>query len=171
MISQENVYKIGILGKPHGIKGELSFMFNDDVFDRVDADYLIILIDGILVPFYIEEYRFHGNDTALVKFYDIDDSDRARDLTGCEVYFPKALSDVDEFDNSWESIVGFDVFNGDNYIGTISSVDTSTENILLSVSTNDGNEILIPAAEEFMKNIDADKNKIVMELPDGLLDV
>ncbi|MBP7358170.1 MAG: 16S rRNA processing protein RimM [Prevotella sp.] len=171
MISQENVYKIGILGKPHGIKGELSFMFNDDVFDRVDADYLIILIDGILVPFYIEEYRFHGNDTALVKFYDIDDSDRARDLTGCEVYFPKALSDVDEFDNSWESIVGFDVFNGDNYIGTISSVDTSTENILLSVSTNDGNEILIPAAEEFMKNIDADKNKLVMELPDGLLDV
>ncbi|HRN17336.1 MAG TPA: ribosome maturation factor RimM [Xylanibacter oryzae] len=171
MISQENVYKIGILGKPHGIKGELSFMFNDDVFDRVDADYLIILIDGILVPFYIEEYRFHGNDTALVKFYDIDDSDRARDLTGCEVYFPKALSDVDEFDNSWESIVGFDVFNGDNYIGAISSVDTSTENILLSVSTNDGNEILIPAAEEFMKNIDADKNKIVMELPDGLLDV
>jgi 16S rRNA processing protein RimM len=171
MISQENVYKIGILGKPHGIKGELSFMFNDDVFDRVDADYLIVLIDGILVPFYIEEYRFHGNDTALVKFYDIDDSDRARDLTGCEIYFPKALSDVDDFDNSWESIVGFDVFNGDNYIGAIASVDTSTENILLSVFTNDGNEILIPAAEEFMKNIDADKKKLVMELPDGLLDV
>lgn len=171
MISQENVYKIGILGKPHGIKGELSFMFNDDVFDRVDADYLILLIDGILVPFYIEEYRFHGNDTALVKFCDIDDSERARDLTGCEVYFPKSLSDADDFDNSWEDIIGFNVFNGDNYIGTISDVDTSTENILLSVSTNDEKEVLIPAAEEFIKDIDVDKKEIIMELPDGLLDV
>ncbi len=171
MIPQENVYKIGILGKPHGIKGEVSFMFNDDVFDRVDTDYLILSIDGILVPFYIEEYRFHGNETALVKFCDIDDSERARDLTGCEVFFPKALSDVDDFNNSWDDIIGFHVFNNENYIGTISAVDTSTENILLSVSADNGNEILIPAAEEFIKDIDSDKNNIIMNLPDGLLDV
>ena len=51
MIRKEDVYKIGRLGKPHGIKGELSFMFSDDVFDRVDADYLVVETDGILVPY------------------------------------------------------------------------------------------------------------------------
>ena len=54
MIRQEEVFKIGKIGKPHGVKGEVSLMFEDDVFDRVDADYLVLLIDGILVPFFFE---------------------------------------------------------------------------------------------------------------------
>ncbi|MFC2264720.1 MAG: 16S rRNA processing protein RimM, partial [Prevotella conceptionensis] len=30
----DNFYKIGKLGKPHGVKGEISFHFDDDIFDR-----------------------------------------------------------------------------------------------------------------------------------------
>ena len=48
MIKPEEVYKIGRLGKAHGVKGEVSFQFDDDIFDRVDADYLVLDIDGIL---------------------------------------------------------------------------------------------------------------------------
>lgn len=51
MIRKEEVYKIGIFNKPHGIHGELSFTFTDDIFDRADCDYLICLLDGIFVPF------------------------------------------------------------------------------------------------------------------------
>ena len=47
MIKAEEVYKIGRLGKAHGVKGEVSFQFDDDIFDRVDADYLVLDIDGI----------------------------------------------------------------------------------------------------------------------------
>ena len=54
MIKAEEVYKIGRLGKAHGVKGEVSFQFDDDIFDRVDADYLVLDIDGILVPFFME---------------------------------------------------------------------------------------------------------------------
>ena len=46
MIKREEVYKIGIFNKPHGIHGELSFTFTDDIFDRVEAEYLICLLDG-----------------------------------------------------------------------------------------------------------------------------
>ena len=34
----EEVYKIGKIGKPHGIKGEVTLFFSDDVFDRTDSD-------------------------------------------------------------------------------------------------------------------------------------
>ena len=51
MIRKEEVYKIGIFNKPHGIHGELSFTFTDDIFDRADCDYLICLLDGISFPF------------------------------------------------------------------------------------------------------------------------
>ena len=67
MIRREEVYKIGKLGKPHGVKGEVSFMFDDDVFDRVDADYLVLDVDGILVPFFIEEYRFRSDESSFIK--------------------------------------------------------------------------------------------------------
>ena len=50
MIRQEEVYKIGRLGKAHGVKGEVTFQFDDDVFDRTDAEYLILDIDGTLLP-------------------------------------------------------------------------------------------------------------------------
>ena len=42
MIKREDVYKIGRLGKAHGVKGEVSFQFDDDIFDTTDADYLIL---------------------------------------------------------------------------------------------------------------------------------
>ena len=106
MIKQEEVYKIGRLGKAHGIRGEVSFLFDDDVFDRVDADYLILDIDGILVPFFLEEYRFKSDANAIVKFEDIDTQERARELTGCEVYFPRELADSDDDSISWAAIVG-----------------------------------------------------------------
>lgn len=88
MIRQEEVYKIGRLGKAHGVKGEVTFQFDDDVFDRTDAEYLILDIDGILVPFFMEEYRFRSDSLALVKFCDVDTQERASELTGSNVYFP-----------------------------------------------------------------------------------
>ena len=77
MIKREEVYKIGIFNKPHGIHGELSFTFTDDIFDRVEAEYLICLLDGILVPFFLEEYRFRSDTTALVKLEGVDTAERA----------------------------------------------------------------------------------------------
>ena len=55
-----NVYKIGKLGKAHGVRGEVQMQFSDDVFDRTDADYVFLKIDGLLVPFFFEEYRFRS---------------------------------------------------------------------------------------------------------------
>ena len=34
MITKNSVFKIGLLGKPHGVKGEIQFRFIDDIFDR-----------------------------------------------------------------------------------------------------------------------------------------
>ena len=81
MIRRDDVYKIGKLGKPHGVKGEISFAITDDVFDRVDAEYLVLDIDGILVPFYMEEYRFKNDDTVLVTIRDARSSSPAISLT------------------------------------------------------------------------------------------
>ena len=109
MIREDDVYKIGRIGKPHGIGGEVTLRFSDDVFDRVDAEYLVLMVDGILVPFFIEEYRFRSEEVALVKFEDIDTMDRAAELTGCDVFFPRHLADIDNDVLTWSQIVGYDI--------------------------------------------------------------
>ena len=169
MIKKEDVYKIGRIGKAHGVKGEVTFNFNDDVFDRVDAEYLILEVDGILVPFFMEEYRFRSDSTALVKFEDIDTQDRARELTNCDVYFPRELSDNDEEEITWSFLVGFsivDAQSGKN-VGTIASIDDNTMNILFELE--DGT--LIPASEELIRDIDKDNKTITIALPEGILEL
>ncbi len=170
MIKQDDVYKIGRIGKPHGIKGELTMMVEDDVFDRVEGEYLILLIDGILVPFFIEDYRFRSEQSALVKFCDIDTQERASELTGCDVFFPRSLSDSDDTDIlTWQEAIGYQVAddNSGKTLGTISYIDTSTANTLIELD----NGMLIPAAYEIIKDINTEQRLITMSLPEGLMEI
>lgn len=172
MITHEQVYRIGRIGKPHGVKGEVSLQFSDDVFDRVDADYLVLETDGILVPFFMEEYRFRNDSAALVKFEGIDTQERARELTHCDVYFPYSLSDGNEQQFSWNEIVGFSLIDADTQqpVGEITAIDDSTINILFHVE-RDVEEILIPASDELIQSVSMDQREIEVTLPDGILDL
>jgi 16S rRNA processing protein RimM len=169
MIKKEDVYKIGRLGKAHGVKGEVSFQFDDDIFDTSDADYLILEIDGILIPFFMEEYRFRNDSLALVKFCNIDTQQRASELTGCDVYFPRSIAEEQSEGLSLTSLVGFDLIeaNKKEKIGIIATIDDSTQNILFELE--DGK--LIPASIELITNIDTQHRQIVMNIPEGLLTI
>lgn len=171
MIREEEVYKIGVLTKPHGVGGELNLSFTDDVFDRVDAEYLVCRVDGILVPFFMEEYRFRNDTTALVKFEDIDTEAQARRLAGVEVCFPKALTDeTREEEYTWRYFTGFTVVDAvHGTVGTVEAVDESTANVLFEVATPSGESILVPAGEGLIDDIDHKNRKIYMTLPDGIL--
>lgn len=174
MIRQEEVFKIGKIGRPHGVKGEVSLLFDDDVFDRVDCDYLVLEIDGILVPFFFDEYRFKSGGTALFVFDGVDSKEKAQELTGCGVFFPKALSDRDADELSWGDLRGFrliDAEAGGKVLGTVTAVDESTINTLLNVRTPDGRDILVPAAEELILSVSAESKEIEAMLPEGLLDL
>lgn len=169
MIKESEIYKIGTITRIHGVRGEVSFSFTDDVWDRADAEYLILRIDGILVPFFMEEYRFRSDTTALVKFQDYDSAEAARELCGCDVYFPYALrpepNENDEY--TWRYFTGFRVVDKQaGELGEITYVDDSTQNVLFHVG-----EHLIPAVESFISDIDHQARIITMQLPEGLLDL
>lgn len=169
MIQESEVYKIGFITRTHGVRGEVSLSFTDDVWDRAEADYLILRIDGILVPFFMEEYRFRSDTTALVKFLDYETSDQARELCGCEVFFPHALtpapSEDDEY--TWRYFTGFQVQDVNaGPLGQVDHVEDSTANVLFQVG-----DLLLPAVEEFIQHIDHQNRIITMQLPEGLLEL
>lgn len=169
MIRENEVYRIGRVGKTHGVKGEVQVQIDDDVFDRVDADYLILLVDGILVPFFMDEYRFKSDEIALVKFCDIETQEQARELTGCEVFFPRELAEADEHDMTYAELVGYTVKDAiyNKVVGRIAFVDDATENILFELE--DG--MLLPAPDELIVEIDQEEHTIIMNIPEGLLNL
>jgi len=172
MIRNKDVFSIGKLHKPHGINGEVSFGFTSDVFDRTDSPYWVLEMDGILVPFFVESYRFKSSETALVKFEGIDSEERVREFSGKEVYYPAKFADKEEDPaESWNFYIGFAVFDEQvGYIGKITDVDDSTLNVLFTLS-KDEHEILMPVAEEFFTEIDLENREMHVNLPEGLLDL
>lgn len=166
----ENTYKIGNITRIHALKGEVNFSFTDDVWDRVDAEYLFVEIDGIQVPFFLEEYRFRSDSVALLKFQDIDNADDAQELVGCDVYFPQSLIPADEPEEiRWSYFTGFRVLQNGEPLGIITEVDDSTSNVLFNIDTLENGDVLIPAVEDFIIDIDHKARTVTMNIPEGLL--
>ena len=171
MVTFDDVYQIGQLTRTHGVRGELAFRFTDDVWDRAEADYLFLRLDGLLVPFFLEEWRFRSDDVALLKFEDIDTADDAQPLVGAEAYFPKELTpdDADEQELSWRHFIGFEVWQDKELLGSVADVLDQTANVLLVIATADSGEVLVPAHEDFILRADHRGRCLYVSIPDELL--
>lgn len=173
MIKKEDVFKIGQFAKPHGIKGEIALITNSDVFDDSEDPYIVCEMDGILVPFFIEEYRYKTDTVVLLKLENIDNEQMAREFTNHEVFYPlDGVGDDDLVgDMTWDSFIGYTVVDERHgFLGTITDVDETTINVLFQID-HDGEEILLPAAEELILTADHDNKKLTVSVPEGLLDL
>jgi len=175
MIKREDVIKIGQFNKPHGIKGEISFAFANEIFDESKCKFLICEIDGIFVPFVVEHYRFKSNSTALIKLKGIDTVVSAKLFTNKDVYFQKQSKYEAESTKditSWDYFIGYTLIDDKSgEIGIIADVDTTTINALFVVDRAGEGELLIPASEELIIKIDTENKKIRLTLPEGLMDL
>lgn len=174
MIRENEVLRIGKLIKPHGIKGEIAFAFENDIFDRVDCPYLILSINNIFVPFFVKSYRFKGEDTALILFEGVESEQDVKRFSHLSVYFPrKYFDDNEEVDLTLNYFIDFKVIDKDlGEIGIITDIDESTINTLFLLNRiGGGDEIIIPASDDFITEIDSDKKILYVNLPEGLVDI
>lgn len=156
MILEKEIFKAGKINKTHGVNGELNCTIDADTIDR--AEYMVLDMDGIFVPFFISNIRVKSSNSVLLTLEDIETETDARNLVGKDIYLPiHLMSDEDML--SYEYFVGFTVVNGDEKLGEISFVDDQTVNILFGITADDG-DILLPAVEDFIMEVD-NENKIL----------
>ncbi|NLX66532.1 MAG: 16S rRNA processing protein RimM [Bacteroidales bacterium] len=172
MISKKDILLVGTTQKPYGIKGEIIVRFRKMEYADVDTEYYFLEIEGIPVPFFVEEFTYSTDVTARVKFEDIDDETAAAQYVNRDVYLPRELlkSQAEPEVTDWDFFRGFTIT--DQYgrqVGVIEEVDDSTMNILFVVK-NEEKEFLIPATEDFIEAIDEELSLIEMFLPDGLIE-
>lgn len=167
MLRREDFTYLGKFLKPHGTKGEISLQSDGFTLDE-SCDFVACDIDGILVPFFIEEMRTKNHDTMIVKIERMESADEVRFLTNRSAYIPREWVEESE-ELSWSYFHGFTAVDEKaGVIGTITDIDDSTINTLFVIEKN-GEEILIPAQEEFITGIDHKKREIRFNLPEGLV--
>lgn len=178
MISRSDIQPVGKFLKPHGVNGEISVMRDFDELDFNDYTCVIVDVDGIFVPFFLESVRPKGAETDLVTIEGVTDEYKASRLANKTVYvlrsqIPEEDDSSEESDGFYaEDFIGYDILlSGSGVFGKITGIDDSTANYLFIVETPDGKNLLIPVADEFVSDIDPDKKTITMVLPDGLLEI
>lgn len=167
MLKKEDFVYFGKFLKPHGTKGEIGLQ--GDTFALGDGcDFVACDIDGILVPFFFESVRPKNGDTLIAKMERMETADEVRYLTNRDAFIPRKW--VEESDEvSLGYFIGFTAEDRSaGHIGEIVDIDDSTINTLFVVENN-GEEILIPAQEEFIADIDHYRQTIVFDLPKGLV--
>ena len=170
MIEREELIKIGRFNKPHGVKGELSFTFTDDVFDRTDCPYIVLRNRRYLRPL------FHRGVSLQERYYCLDEARRCRQRDRCSCLFaarclfPKSYYDTEvEEEAPSDYFIGFTVVDSERgELGKIVAVDDSTENVLFEID-HEGRELLVPAVDEFVSEIDEENRRLYMTIPEGLL--
>lgn len=170
-MKQADCYQLGEVIKTHGLNGEVSILLDVDFPDEYqNLESVFLEQSGNLVPFFIDTIQINGNK-ALIHFEDISSLDDAKALVKSKLFLP--LSSLPKLENGqyyFHDLVGCDVFEEEEHLGQIKEVIDLNGNQLLAVC-KDEKEILIPLKDEILILVDLDNKKVIVELPDGLLDV
>lgn len=122
--------------------------------------------------FFIENSSLHKNDFLRVRFEDVKNEEEADAVLGNHVYLPlKMLPKLSGNKFYFHEVIGFEVEDKRlGIVGEIQSINDSSAQPLFEV-LNDGVEILIPMIDHFLVKIDRENRKVVMDLPEGLIEM
>ncbi len=177
MIEEKDITPVGKFQKTHGLKGELNAVLDIDAEYFAEGNPLIINVEGAYVPFYAESVRGKGATTSLIKIGDIDSHDEAKVLVNELIYAEKGtLKDFMEEEGEGllleDDLEGYRVIDEKHgEIGLISRVDSTTANILFIIDNGEGEEIFIPAADDFIVAIDEERHEVITTLPEELINL
>lgn len=168
-----NYIQIGFTKKTHGIGGELKVIVEEPYEDLfLDADRVFLEIKGVKQPFFIKSIR--GGGDLIVLFEDVANREDALALQSRGVFLPEAeipqeLQDMPDDELEHGRIVGYllqDQVLGD--IGPIQEVIAMPQQEMAVVVWN-GREVLVPLNEKFVVSVDDRMQRVVVNLPEGLL--
>ena len=162
--------KVGKISKPNGLRGEVNVILEPEAGNHIEPDHpLFIDIDGQRVPFFVEEVELVSRDQAIIKFEFIGSLDEARTVAGCSLYFdpahsPLPVSKADDLN----SVVGYLAYDRDlGELGMVSAYIPHSMNPVFVIDYQ-GKELLVPAVQDFIEQIDSQRQLLYLILPEGL---
>ena len=159
--------------RARGLKGEVVAELLTDFPERFEDVEELVLVSpkGERTTKRLEDYWFQNNRVVL-KIADYDDVETAKQLVGFEFAVPESerVSLPADHYYDWE-LEGCTVKVGARSIGQVTSVMKTGGAEILVVKDESGKERLIPLADSIVVEVDAAAKTIVVDPPEGLLDL
>ena len=170
---KDECFYLGKIAKKFSFKGEVLIYLDTDepeLYENMES--VFVEFNKNLVPFFIENSSLHKNDFLKVKFEDIETEADADEIMGCEIYLPLSMLPKLEGNKFYfHEVIGYDIEDQRlGVFGKIVSINDSSAQPLFEV-VNGSVEILVPMIDQFLVKIDRANKKVVMNLPEGLVEM
>lgn len=160
-----------------GIKGEVKVIsetsFPEERFKK--GSKLLLKIDNKYVNIVVKSRRVHKN-MDLLSFSSVGNvelNDNINDIekyVGCSLYIKTSeLEELDDDEYYYNDLIGLECFDTDNnYLGVVEDIRELPRGILLEIKMEKKTG-LVPFVDEYIKDVDLDNNKIIINVIEGLL--
>jgi 16S rRNA processing protein RimM len=171
-MTQEEAFYIGYITKTKGLKGEVQLFFEYDEPELLDLDVVFAEINGKMVPFFVSACKLQNNNTGNLYFDDVDHIDKAQVLVKKKIYLPLTkMPDRSDDEFHYFDLKGFTVSDEtQGELGEIIDVNEYPQQFVATVLYK-GTEVMFPLNEDMIVEIDEDEETLLVDLPEGLLDI
>ena len=172
-MKKEDCFYVGTLVGKFSFKGEMLAKVDSDTPEEyITLESIFVELSTGLVPFFIKKCQLHKSELLRIQFDSVDNEAAAMALLKKDLYLPLSLlPPLKGTQFYYHEVVGFSIEEDGKLLGAIQQVIESGAQALFQIQTEERKEVLIPIHDDFIVAIHRDLKKIVMQLPEGLLEL
>ncbi|MDT7832394.1 ribosome maturation factor RimM [Flavobacteriaceae bacterium S356] len=170
---KEDCFYLGKIVRKHSFKGEVVIKLDTDepeLYRKMES--VFVELGNNLVPFLIEKSSLHKGNQLRVLFEDLYTEEEADSILKSDIYLPLDMLPTLSGDKFYyHEVIGFTIEDVNfGAVGTIVHINDSAAQPLFEIDRN-GSEVFIPMIDDFIKKVDRTNKTIVVETPEGLIDL
>ncbi len=153
--------EIGVVGRPHGIRGEMRVFLHNPKSEHVSSlKNILIKLDGEVRPYAIRNVR-RASDHYILSLKDVTTREQAQQFKGGVLYVERdSLPEPDADEFYVDDLVGLEAWDGDALLGKVSSSREAGGIEVVNVMGDD-QEMEIPLVEDFVIEVDIKGGRIL----------
>ena len=168
---KDDCFYVGKIVRKHSFRGEVVAKLDTDEPELYkNLESIFIALGNDLVPFFIEESLLQKGNQLRIRFEDVSSEADADAIMGLGLYLPlEFLPKLTGKKFYFHEVINFNI-EDINYgaIGIITGINDATSQAIFEIDAQ-GKKVLIPVIDNFIKKVDRENNKIIVETPEGLI--
>jgi len=172
-MAYKNDILLGRITKVSGYEGAVTVKLEKTFTENIpQMESVFLEIEGRPVPFFISGLDYSGADILKLWFEGYDTVEKISEFIGCRIFLTNGVPDESNKKTDNQLLIGYQVHTQeDQLLGPISDIISNHGQWLLNVISLDKKNILIPFHEDFIISIDRNRKIVVMDIPEGLLEI
>ncbi len=157
---------VGFIGRVHGLDGTM-VMQCDFPIKRNEIQVLFIEINGLKVPYKVNDITRYKDDKVFLKLKNVDNKNNTCSILMNNVFlYDVDVNTITDFPEYIHSIIGYSVIDDKkNFTGTISNIEKHLSQYFIQIRTLDGNEKCLHYTSAFVTDINDAEKRVVVKIP------